>query len=200
MFQTYSLKGKNKYRYYVCSGAQKNGYKSCPTRSVNAQAIEDAVIDGLKKIATDSPEQQKKAESLRKQTEKEIDDLTIEQQKIDDTVVKLSDKIKAIKDTMPTKTSEKDIKNLQESLKENEQLLSEIHVKKAKLHEQIITKEEIQKAMVINSPAWDTLFPQEKKRVIDFLVKEVDYDGASSTLGITLNANGIKLLCTEING
>jgi len=49
MFHTYTLKnGSHKYRYYICSNAQKRGYDSCPTKSLNAQSIENAVIDHLK--------------------------------------------------------------------------------------------------------------------------------------------------------
>lgn len=49
MFHTYTMKkGRHKYRYYLCSNTQKRGYDSCPTKSINAQAIEDAVIERLK--------------------------------------------------------------------------------------------------------------------------------------------------------
>ena len=51
MIHTYSIKGKvKKYRYYVCIKAQKLGYATCPTRSVNAQDIEDAVMKHLPQI------------------------------------------------------------------------------------------------------------------------------------------------------
>ncbi|MEK6732356.1 MAG: recombinase family protein, partial [Candidatus Omnitrophota bacterium] len=53
MLHTYTSKGKYKYRYYVCTNGQKYGHKSCPNCSINAQQIEDAVIDCLKKIASD---------------------------------------------------------------------------------------------------------------------------------------------------
>jgi len=49
MFHTYTMKkGRHKYRYYLCSNTQKRGYDSCPTKSINAQSIEDAVIERLK--------------------------------------------------------------------------------------------------------------------------------------------------------
>ena len=59
MFHTYTIKqNKHKYRYYVCSTAQKKGHKECPTGSLNAQAIENAVIGQLKLICakTDHPD------------------------------------------------------------------------------------------------------------------------------------------------
>ena len=48
----------HKYRYYICSSAQKKGHKECPTGSLNAQAIKNAVIGQLKLICakTDHPD------------------------------------------------------------------------------------------------------------------------------------------------
>ena len=51
MFHTYTLKPNgHKYRYYVCTNAQRRGYSECPTKSINAQGIEDAIIKQLKTI------------------------------------------------------------------------------------------------------------------------------------------------------
>jgi len=70
-------------------------YNSCPTKSVNAQAIEDATIDCLKRIFVEN----------RK------------------------------KDDHPNK----------------------------------------QEVEALLSPIWDTLYPEEKRRILKALVKEVDY-------------------------
>ncbi len=114
MFHTYTLKNQtHKYRYYVCTSAQKRGYNSCPTKSLNAQAIEDATIDCLKRIFIDN---RKKGDHPNKQ--------------------------------------------------EVEALLS---------------------------PIWDTLYPQEKRRILKALVKAVDYDLASKKLGILLNGGDLRL-------
>ena len=103
----------SKYRYYVCSNAQKRGYVSCPTKSINAQAIEDITVDCLKRIFADN---HKKSDHKNKQ--------------------------------------------------EIEALLS---------------------------PIWDTLYPQEKRRILKALVKEVDYSATSKKLGITLNGSDLRL-------
>lgn len=51
MFHSYSTKDKvKKYRYYICLNAQKKGYAICPTRSVNAQEIEETVYSLLPKL------------------------------------------------------------------------------------------------------------------------------------------------------
>ena len=110
MFHTYTMRGKYKYRYYVCQSAQKQG--SCPTRSVNAQTIEDAVIDKLRTIAANSTDAQK----------------------------------------------------------------------------------ELKEALIVNSPIWDTLFPQQKHKALKLMLKEVEYSAVDGKLGLTLNHNGIKFL------
>lgn len=51
MYFTYNVKAnKYKYHYYACMNASKRGYKSCPVRLLNAQKIEDKVIESLRTI------------------------------------------------------------------------------------------------------------------------------------------------------
>ncbi len=53
MYYVYSMKGKNKYNYYLCMNAQKRGYKNCPTRLVAAQTMENKFMELLRKILAD---------------------------------------------------------------------------------------------------------------------------------------------------
>ena len=63
MVHTYTLKkGRHKYRYYLCSNAQKRGYTECPNRFVNAQTIEDAVINALRINLGNNPDETFKTE------------------------------------------------------------------------------------------------------------------------------------------
>src|SRR6266853_585325 len=45
MIPTYTAKPGRRYRYYVCKAARQNGWSSCPTKSVPARMIEDAVLE-----------------------------------------------------------------------------------------------------------------------------------------------------------
>ena len=53
MYYAYSMKGKNKYGYYLCMNAQKRGYKNCPTRLVAAQTMENKFMEFLRKVIAD---------------------------------------------------------------------------------------------------------------------------------------------------
>jgi site-specific DNA recombinase len=48
MVPTYTAKPGRRYRYYVCQAARQNGWSSCPTKSVPARMIEEAVLDQLR--------------------------------------------------------------------------------------------------------------------------------------------------------
>ena len=45
--------GGKRYRYYVCIGAQKRGWRTCPSKSLSAAAIETLVIEQLRGFAAD---------------------------------------------------------------------------------------------------------------------------------------------------
>jgi site-specific DNA recombinase len=59
MIPTYTAKPGRRYRYYVCRAARQNGWNSCPTKSVPARMIEDAVLDQLRTALRDSGTREK---------------------------------------------------------------------------------------------------------------------------------------------
>lgn len=54
MTHTYAQKNGKRYRYYICAKALKQGYDSCPDPTVNAQVMEDAACNCLKKVVEES--------------------------------------------------------------------------------------------------------------------------------------------------
>jgi site-specific DNA recombinase len=53
MVPAYSSRGTKRYSYYVCSGAQKRGWSSCPSPSVPAGEMERIVVDEICALARD---------------------------------------------------------------------------------------------------------------------------------------------------
>lgn len=51
MTHTYVKKKDTVYRYYVCITAHKQGWNVCPTKSVSAPSLEDAVVENLRRFA-----------------------------------------------------------------------------------------------------------------------------------------------------
>jgi len=50
MIPSYTRRRNKIYRYYICGGAAKSGYDTCPIRCIPAGAIEDAVLTQLRLI------------------------------------------------------------------------------------------------------------------------------------------------------
>jgi site-specific DNA recombinase len=50
MTPAHSQKGKRRYRYYVCTGAQKLGWHTCRSPSVAATAMEEVVLEQLRQL------------------------------------------------------------------------------------------------------------------------------------------------------
>jgi Recombinase zinc beta ribbon domain len=46
--------GGKRYRYYVCTAAQRLGWGNCPSKALPAAAVEDFVIEQLRALAADS--------------------------------------------------------------------------------------------------------------------------------------------------
>lgn len=51
MTPSHSSRGGKRYRYYVCSGAQKRGWSTCPAPSIPAAEIERFVVDEIRAMA-----------------------------------------------------------------------------------------------------------------------------------------------------
>jgi site-specific DNA recombinase len=46
--------GGKRYRYYVCTAAQRQGWGNCPSKALPAAAVEDFVIEQLRALAADA--------------------------------------------------------------------------------------------------------------------------------------------------
>src|SRR5262249_31330044 len=79
MTPTFSCKaGRKKYRYYLCSSAQKRGWGACPSKSVPAGQIEQFVVERLQNVGTDPKLLQAALAEAREQTEERLKELKTE--------------------------------------------------------------------------------------------------------------------------
>jgi site-specific DNA recombinase len=53
VLHTFTVRRSRRYRYYVCLTAQQRGWKACATKSVNAQNIEQSILERVRGLAAD---------------------------------------------------------------------------------------------------------------------------------------------------
>jgi site-specific DNA recombinase len=72
--------GNKRYRYYVCSGAQKRGWGTCPSKSVPASEIERVVVEQIRCIGRDPGLLAETVIQAHEQIEARMDELKSEHQ------------------------------------------------------------------------------------------------------------------------
>lgn len=200
MFHTYSSKkGQRKYRYYICLNAQKRGYSSCPTRSVNALNIENSVISSLIKIANDSELRKEALTDVNKRARAEIDAFEKERKALCKDARNLHNKIDNLKESLKNPKGDKqelerELKTLMAKYDEYDRLLTKARLKEMSLGQNLITDHELEQSLIVNLLIWETFFPQEKHKILKLILKEVEYSATDGKIGLTLNHGGIKLL------
>jgi hypothetical protein len=92
------------------------------------------------------------------------------------------------------KELQRELKILTIKYDEYDRLATEARVKEMSLYQRLIEDIELRDALIMNSPIWEKLFPQEKHKALKLILKEVEYDAKDGKIGLTLNHNGIKFL------
>jgi site-specific DNA recombinase len=83
MSPTYSSKGGKRYRYYICSQAQKRGWDHCPSQSVPAGPLERIVLEQIAKVGQDQERSGKILNEASKQRKTRLADLEGERRRLE---------------------------------------------------------------------------------------------------------------------
>ena len=88
--------------------------------------------------------------------------------------------------------------DLHDRIRTSERRLTEINQQIAALDGETVTEAEVQQALALFDPVWESLTPREQARIIELLVEHVTYDGAAGKVSITFHHSGIKTLADEL--
>ncbi len=199
MTHTYSQRGERRYRYYVCSRAQKQGWDTCPTKSLPAGEIEKFVVDRVRAIGTDATLQAEVLKQAKAATKEQADRLTSDRRSIESELRRHATDVKRLVGlTKRASTSTARLAELQELTTAAEQRLAEIRTHQVALERERLDEADLVTALASFDPIWDTLSPREQARVVHLLVERVAYDRAGETVSVTFRPGGIKVLAQEM--
>jgi site-specific DNA recombinase len=85
----------------------------------------------------------------------------------------------------------------QESLQRAEHRHTIVNAKITALQAQKLTREEVVSALTSFEPIWESLTVREQARIVQLIVKQIDYDGATGRVTITFHPDGIKTIAKE---
>ncbi len=197
MVHTYTVKGKKRYRYYVCLKAQKQGWASCLTKAVPALEIERFVVDRIRAIGADQDVVAATISEARKQHGAHVERLADERETAEKDLRGLAAQVRRLIGADDPAATDR-LADLQERTRAAEQRLTELRERAIAAERERIDQDDLDAALSLFDPVWDALFPREQTRILRLLVERVGYDGREGTLAITFRPTGIKALAQEI--
>jgi len=198
MGHTYSSQGTKRYRYYVCLKAQKRGWHNCPTKSVPAGEIERFVVEQIKGIGKDPTVLAATLRQARGQGQRSLAELEAEERRLQRDLARHNAALRRLASVVKNGDKAGELANLQDRIRAAEQRTTEVREQIVALSGEMVDEREVEAALSVFDPVWDTLSPREQARIIHLLVERVDYDGKHGTVSVTFRPNGIKTLAQQL--
>lgn len=193
--------GVKRYRYYVCIKAQKRGWKYCKSKSVPATEIEKFVVDKIRHVGHDAALVDEVVEQAKIQSERELGTLVAERDGLVKELEYWNEAIRiaapTIKPGDPKSTSLEQLADWHESLHRAEHRHMIVASKLQALQAQTLIRDDVVNALTSFEPIWESLTVREQSRIVQLIVKQVDYDGSSGRVTITFHPDGIKTIVME---
>ena len=200
MVHTYTAKGTKRYRYYTCSGAQKNGHATCPSKSIPANEIEKYVFDQIRAIGRDPSVVAETLAEAQSQTDERLLALERERRHVTRDYSKANAEVVRLAGTPHDAngaTTDK-LADAQDRIRAAEKRLTEIQEEMIEAKSQVVDERDLRETLGKFDPIWDALSPNERAKVIQLLIERIDYDGQEGTLEITFRASGLRALKEKV--
>jgi site-specific DNA recombinase len=194
-------KGSQRYRYYVCSGAQKRGWQSCPSKSLPAAQIEELVLRQIRQLGRDPQLLHALMAQVRQEDDARLAELESERGGLERDLLRGQSELRKLLAEVGSGATGGGVvtrlAQLQERLGQVEQRIARLRAQMEAVQLERLDEAELTEALAGLDPAWTTLTPQEQARVVQLLVSRVDYDGTQGKLSITFHPLGLKTLAGD---
>jgi site-specific DNA recombinase len=194
-------KGSQRYRYYVCSGAQKRGWQSCPSKSIPAAQIEQLVLGQIQEMGRDPQLLHDVLSQVRQQDDARLTEMESERGALERDLLRGQSELRRLLAEVGAGVSGGGVVSrlaqLQERVGQVEQRIARLRSQREAVQQERLDEAEATRALAGLDPAWGTMTPDEQARVVGVLVSRVDYDGARGKVSITFQPLGLKTLAGD---
>jgi site-specific DNA recombinase len=200
---TRTKKGSRVYRYYTCSSAQKNGHETCPHPNIAADKLEKMIVQQIRVIGSDPKLQAATIKQVKKASREQNSALNSEAKRLRSLRKKNADEaaglLKALAGGQGAGASISGrLAELEEQAAKLDTRLAEIERERRVADQSTLDLNELASVLSLFDPVWDVLFPAEQARIIELLIRQIEYSGDTGNLAVTFHPTGIKALANEV--
>lgn len=184
----FATDGPKRYRYYVCQRAQKRGWKECPGPSLPAFELEKFVIDQLRALGKDdglvSESVVRAQESLRAQAEamataRDTARDLLEQRRVD---------LRGLSEATGERNgSAAHAGGLREEIRRLDAEVRKLDARIKAVNSRVLDEDELSGAIESFDPLWEHLTTVERERMVQLLVRQVEYDAVTESISVTFH-------------
>jgi site-specific DNA recombinase len=196
MTPTHATKGGKRYRYYVCSVAQKRGYDRCPSQSVPAGQMERIVVEQIAKSGQDAERLKKILTEASKQRHACLAAVESERRR-------LERELKILTESLPPESGDRKkqpadgLEAIRENIGHVERRLAGMQEQTLALQQPAPEAEPAARALAALELRFGVLPVIEQARLIHLMVRRIDYDGAQGKLALSLDPAGLVAVLEE---
>jgi len=173
----------------------KNGWETCPSKSLPAGEVERVVIEQIRCIGEDGELLAEVLRQASKQVDGELAAIGVQQRDLQRELRRHHAEIRRLAvDEPATSVATARIADLHERVQRCEQRAAELRDRAAELEAQRIGEEDVAVAFADFDNVWNCLSPREQAKLLKLLVARVEFDPTESTIAITFHETGIKAL------
>jgi site-specific DNA recombinase len=199
MTPTHATKDGKRYRYYVCSVAQKRGCDRCPSQSVPAGQMERIVVEQISKLGQDPGRLKTILTEASKQRRTRLVALAEARRGLEQELARAQ----ALTENLRQKTRDQkqqpasELEAVRENIVHVEQRLADTKKQTLTLQQPVLEVELAARALAALEQEFGSLPVIEQARLIRLMVQRVDYDGAQGKLALTLDPAGLVAVVEE---
>lgn len=178
-----------RYRYYVCTRAQKRGWKECPGPSLPAEELERFVVDQMRALGRDDALM---IESVRRAQVRLRERAEEREAKRDRLAGELADRRGELREIVESGRERNGSAARAASLREEIRALSaesrRLDARITAMRDRLLDEDELAGALEAFDPMWEALTTADRERLVHLLVRDVEYDARCETISVTFHA------------
>ena len=195
MVHTSTKRGSKTYRYYTCVKAIKKGWKVCPTKSLPASEMEEAVVEQIRCIANDTALRAEVLKQAQSASDDQTAELETQRRQLERQLGRdHADISRLAVSEEPSSATTTRIVDLHERIARAETKLASVRSQLEQQEQERIGQNDIAAAFADFDTVWTALTNRERAQVISLLVAKVEFDPDESSISISFHPSAIKTL------